>query len=1013
MKHNFGAIEKKWQAAWQNKRIFSAKEKKRKKKFYCLEMYPYPSAAGLHMGHAFNYIIGDIYARFKRMQGFNVLYPMGYDSFGLPAENAAIKARANPKSFTEAAIKNYIRQQKELGLSYDWNRILWSHDKNYYKWNQFFFLKLYEKGLVYRKKAAVNWCSKCQTVLANEQVQNGKCWRHEDTDVEIKQLEQWFIKTTKYADELLNDINKLKWPERIKIMQENWIGKSHGTEIDFFVKNPDKKSNCIIIHGSSKANYIKERGPQSSRHWMPWLKKNLEINGIKTYIPNMPEDWKPEYSKWKKEFEKNNINENTILIGHSAGCSFIIRWLSENPRKIKKLILVAPSYIAPEANKYLKKFYSFKINPKLKELIEETKIFLSNDDERIIESGKIFSRELNGEIIVLENMGHFVEKDMNKKEFPELLNKIILEEKWPIFTTRADTIFGVTFMVISSQHPRLFELVTSSQKKNVEAFLRKLKSISEKNIEELEKEGAFTGSYAVNPLTNEKIPVYVGNFVVADYGCGMVMAVPGHDQRDYEFAKKYRLPIEEVIKNKERNSSIKERAYTEDGILVNSGRFNGMTSERAREEITRELEKEKSGKKKIEYKLRDWLISRQRYWGTPIPMIYCEKCGIVPVPEKDLPVVLPEKVKFGQGNPLTTSKNFVNVKCPRCKGKARRETDTMDTFFDSSWYFLRFCDNKNKKKPFEPEKVKYWMPVDQYIGGAEHACMHLIYARFFTKALRDLGFLNFNEPFLKLFNQGMLHKDGVVMSKSKGNIILPEQVSEKYGIDTARLFLMSIASPDKDIEWSDEGINGSLKFIIKVINYIENFKAGSKIGKDNEKIESKLNLAVKNVTEYVEDMKYNLAIIEIRKFFDYLTDSEKASRKTIEAFLKMLAPFCPHVAEELWHKIGNKNFISLESWPKCDERKINEKFEKQDEMIENLINDIKNILRILESRGELKNKRKIKIFAIPNEVRLYREAEKDISKRVNMDAEIYDIKEAGKTGKTIKAKPGKPGIFIQ
>ena len=855
MSYDFVSIESKWQKKWEENKIFEAREDSKKNapmgmtssrpKYYVLEMFPYPSGEGLHMGHALNYTIGDIYARFKRMAGFNVLYPMGFDSFGLPAENAAIKAKSHPKKFTESAIKNYIRQLRELGLSYDWQRTLSSHNPDYYKWNQFFFLKFFEKGLVYRKKASVNWCPKCDTVLANEQVHNGKCWRHEDTEVEIKNLEQWFIKTTEYAEELLENAEKLKWPERIKIMQKNWIGKSYGTEINFGV----------------------------------------------------------------------------------------------------------------------------------------------------VPKGMI-SKEVSGKI-------------------------------WPIFTTRPDTIYGVTFMVISAQHPRLMELVIQEQEKNVKKFLKKIKSVSSfgKELENLDKEGVFTGSYAVNPLTDDKIPIYAGNFVLADYGSGMVMAVPAHDQRDFEFAKKYHLPIKEVIQentkiitierslkqefyksvekfakitrkdglcyiytekidevfrlaknnfigslwyihsegkikkimfhsNKEdkifdwenwrNNKEAKDfglkigikkeqldydelrESYEGEGELINSEKFSGLRSEKAREEITNYLEKRKSGKKQIQYKLKDWLVSRQRYWGTPIPIIYCKKCGIVP--EKKLPVLLPEKVKFGKGNPLETSKSFVSVKCPRCKGSAKRETDTMDTFFDSSWYYLRYCDNQNKKKPFESDKVKYWMPVDQYIGGAEHACMHLIYARFFTKALRDLGFVEFDEPFIKLFNQGMLHgKDGYVMSKSRGNVVLPEVVSKKYGIDTARLFLVSVASPDKDAFWSDKGIEGSLRFIKKVINYFENLK----IEKADAKIESKLNKTIKEVTEDIDNFRYNLAVIRIRDLFNSLP--EKTSKEVLEKSLKLLHLFCPHITEELWEKLGNKGFISLEKWPIADEKKINEKLEKQEE----------------------------------------------------------------------------------
>ncbi len=534
---NFSKIEKKWQKAWEKKKVFEVKEDIKKKKFYVVEMYPYPSASGLHMGHAFNYVIGDIYARYKGMNGFHVLHPMGFDSFGLPAENAAIKAKSHPKIFTNKAIKSFVKQQKALGLSYAWERRIQSHDPNYYKWNQYLFLKFYEKGLVYRKEAPVNWCGKCNTVLANEQVQGGKCWRHSDTEVEIRNLEQWFIKTTEYAEELLRGIDKLDWPERIKIMQRNWIGRSEGTEIIF------------------------------------------KING----------------------------------------------------------------------------------------------------------------------------------------------------KNWRIFTTRPDTLYGVTFMVVSAQHPRLMEIVTNEQREKVEKFVKRIRTTKKEDIDKLEKEGIFTGSYAVHPFTNEKIPIWTGNFVLADYGSGMVMAVPAHDQRDFEFAKKYKIPVKVVIAPEKDISKLKGGAYESPGILINSNEFNGLFSEEAKEHITKALEIKKLGRKIVNYKLRDWLISRQRYWGTPIPIIYCENCGIVPVPEKELPILLPDKVKFGIGNPLETDRNFVEVKCPKCKENAKRETDTMDTFFDSSWYYLRYTDARNKKEPFDSKKSNYWMPVDFYIGGAEHAILHLFF----------------------------------------------------------------------------------------------------------------------------------------------------------------------------------------------------------------------------------------------------------------------------------------------
>ena len=961
---NFQAIEKKWQEKWEKKKVFQVKEDSKKKKYYVLDMFPYPSASGLHIGHAFVYTLGDVFARFKRLQGFNVLYPIGYDSLGLPAENAAIKVGTHPGTYTKNSIKNFMKQQKAMGWSYDWSRMVKSHDSSYYKWDQWIFLKMLERGIAYRKKSAVNWCPKCNTVLANEQVINGKCWRHEDTNVEIKHLEQWFFRITDYAEELLSGLEKINWPENAKKLQRNWIGKSYGTEIDF------------------------------------------TVNG----------------------------------------------------------------------------------------------------------------------------------------------------EKWPIFTTRADTIYGVTFMVISAQHPRLFEIVTEKQKKEVESFLKKLKSVSEKELEEMEKEGVFTGSYAINPLTREKIPVYAGNFVLADYGCGMVMAVPAHDQRDFEFAEKYSISIKQVIapvfvttqgedavredkKMVERDSvfgivkhwredkyyclnwekfnwksfiiggvekgesfeeaikrevkeetgyydikSIKEvgfqtfakffakhkdenrngrfktflielnsdkykepnpediknhkglwieknkvaeflnlknnqylwkiflnpEAYTDEGVLINSDKFNEMNSKKAIEEISKYLESKKLGKKTVNYKLRDWLISRQRYWGTPIPIIYCEKCGIVPVPEKQLPVKLPEKVKFGKGNPLTTSKEFVNVKCPKCGKIGKRETDTMDTFVNSSWYYLRYCDSKNNKEIFDKKKVDYWCPINQYIGGPEHITMHLIYVRFYTKFLRDLGLLKFDEPALRYFTQGIVHgPDGEKMSKSRGNIIEPLAVIEKYGADTLRMALLSFASADKDSIWDEKIVIGSHKFLIRVYNYITQVKTK----KSNEKVESKINKTIKEVSEDVENFKHNLALIKLRALFDFLEDNE-VSKKDLESFLKMLHIYCPYITEELWSKIGNKGFISLEKWPVADEKKINEKFEKEEQAVEKLKEDINNIIKIIENRGE--KKEKIYVYVLPNEKEIY--DEKLISEKIEKQVKIFAVNDKNKydpTNKSKNSKPGKPAIYLE
>jgi len=995
-KIDFKKIEKKWQDKWEKARIFHVKENK-DKKYYVLEMFPYPSASGLHMGHALNYVIGDIYARFKRMQKFNVLYPMGYDALGLPAENAAIKEKKHPKHFTEKAISNFIKQQKELGLSYDWSRIIKTSDPEYYKWNQFFFLKLLENNLVYRKKASVNFCQKCDTVLANEQVHNGKCWRHEDTDVEIKHLEQWFIKITNYAEELLNEIDNLDWPEKIKIMQKNWIGKSHGTEIDFEIFS--EKNNYVLLHGYKGT---------SEKNFFLWLKNELENRGYKVTVPILPNTDNPNINEQVKYVLKNcNFDENTVLLGHSLGSVVALKVLEKLKKPIKKLINVAGFVVPNTKNRpYIKTFnwkYDFnKIRKNVKEIL-----ILKDIDDLVIrkDAADKIKAAIGGEIISFSAKEQHVCASVE----PEVLNSCL--EKWPIFTTRPDTIYGVTFMVISSQHPRLFELVTEKQKTEVEGFLKKIKTTSEKEI--LEKEGVFTGSYAINPINKEKIPIWVGNFVLADYGSGMVMAVPAHDQRDIEFAKKYNLPVKLVVKpiNEKINEKDLKEAYIDEGKLVNSEKFNGLNSKEAIKEITYYLSEKKLGKPAVNYKLKDWLISRQRYWGTPIPMIYCERCGIVPVSYEKLPVRLPEKVKFGKGNPLTTNKNFINVKCPKCKGKSRRETDTMDTFFDSSWYFLRFADPKNNKKPFEQKRVKYWLPVNQYIGGAEHACMHLIYARFFTKALRDIGFLKMNEPFIKLFNQGMLHgEDGFVMSKSRGNVVLPEQISKKYGIDTARLFLVSIASPDRDVQWSEKGIEGSFRFIKKIFDFFS--KKIPKSNKQSKRAESKINQLIKKITEDIENFRYSLATIKLREFFEVFSE-EPFTKKDAESFLKLLSVFCPHISEELWHKIGSRAFISIEKWPKADETKIDEKIEKQEEITKDTLADINNIIRLVREKQN-KDPKSIYLYVIPKEISFYNL--ELLTKKLNKKIKIFAVNDKNKydpENKSLKAKPGKPGIYVE
>ncbi|MBN1645719.1 leucine--tRNA ligase [Candidatus Woesearchaeota archaeon] len=763
----FNQIALKWQKRWEDTKIFEVKAYPGKKKFYCLEMYPYPSASGLHMGHARNYVIGDVLARYKRMNGYNVLYPMGYDSFGLPAENAAIQAKSHPKIFTEKAITNFIRQQKSLGLSYDWTRKIMSHSPEYYKWDQWTFLKMLEKGLAYKKQSLVNWCSKCNTVLANEQVTpKNTCWRHTNLEVESKELNQWYLKITDYAEQLLEGLDKLYgWTEEVKTMQRNWIGKSHGTKLWFDV--------------------IDEKGQKTDK--------------ISTY------------------------------------------------------------------------------------------------------------------------------------------------------TTRPDTVYGITYLVLAVEHPKVIEWTKGTEyEQKAKDFIQevKKKSIIERTAEGKEKNGMFLGKYFINPFTGDKCPLWIADYALYDYGTGAVMAVPAHDQRDFEFAKKYNLPIKVVISptSWELNAERMSRAYIDPGILVESQDFNGMNNKDAIDEITNYAEQKGWGKRTVNYKLRDWLISRQRFWGCPIPIVYCDACGIVPVPEKDLPVILPEDIKFeGAENPLTKHEPFINTKCPNCGKPAKRETDTMDTFIDSSWYFIRYCDPANNTKIFDSNKVNYWLPIDQYIGGTEHATGHLIYFRFFTKFYRDLGLLKVDEPAVRLYNQGMLHLNGSVMSKSKGNVVLPEEVSEKYGIDTGRFYMMFVASPDKDMEWSSQGVEGSYRFLKKFFDLLSEKVSSEAIEKREE---SKLHSTIKQVTENIKAIKYNKAIISIMQFTNYLHNRNSISKQSAEALVKLISPFTPHISEELWEKLGHKQTISFENWPLHDENKIDAETDYLEEMLDNTRNDIISVMKL-------------------------------------------------------------------
>lgn len=814
-RYNFTEIEAKWQNHWEENKLFQTDDDETKKKYYLLEMFPYPSGK-LHMGHVRNYSIGDVATRYLRMNGYNVLHPMGWDSFGLPAENAAIKHGIHPNVWTWDNISEMRGQLKELGLSYDWDREVATCHPDYYKWMQWIFIQFFNKGLAYKKKNPVNWCPSCQTVLANEQVVDGVCERCKSA-VGKKDLDQWYLKITDYADRLLTDLDKLEgWPNKVKVMQKNWIGKSVGGEVDF------------------------------------------EIEG--------------------------------------------------------------------------------------------------------------FDRELT------------------------------------IFTTRPDTLYGVTYMVLAPEHPYVKELIASTEYEGqVNDFLRNLQYLSDidRNSSTLEKEGIFIGRYAINPLNGKKVPVYIANYVLMDYGTGAIMAVPAHDQRDFDFAMKYNLEIIPVVDTVDTEIDIHnlKAAFVAEGKMINSDQFDGLNNQEAIIKIVDYLEEKKIGKKSINFRLRDWLISRQRYWGTPIPMIYCEDCGWVPEKEENLPVMLPTDVVFsGKGeSPLTTSKTFQDTTCPKCGKAAKRETDTMDTFLDSSWYFLRYTDSKNSEEIFDKSKAKYWMAVDQYIGGVEHAILHLLYARFFTKFLYDIGWAPVDEPFTNLLTQGMVLKDGKKMSKSVGNVVSPEEIISKYGADTARLFILFASPPEKELEWSDAGVEGSFRFINRVHRLVFELTDMIKVAPDSYLLESAedknlafaMNTTIKKVSEDVGGrFNFNTAISSIMELVNELYRYKELDdinlgllKANIENLILILAPFVPHICEEMWQHIGHEESVYKATWPTYDEEalvkdsveiviQINGKVKEKIEITNGLGKDEFTALAMENDKVMtlLEGKEIVKIIAVPNKL---------------------------------------------
>lgn len=813
-KYNFKAIEEKWQKYWKEHNSFKTVEDTSKEKYYVLEMFPYPSGK-LHMGHVRNYSIGDVVARCKKMQGYNVLHPMGFDSFGLPAENAAIKHGVEPSKWTWENIHEMENQLDQLGLSYDWEREVQTCNPDYYKWMQWIFIQFYKKGLAYKKENPVNWCPSCQTVLANEQVVDGCCERCK-TAVGKKNLSQWYFKITDYADRLLDNLDTLDgWPAKVKTMQKNWIGKSIGAEIDFKIEDTDK------------------------------LMK--------------------------------------------------------------------------------------------------------------------------------------------------------------VFTTRADTLFGVTYMVMAPEHPYVMDLVKETEyEKAVLDYLDKVQHMNdiERTSTTNEKTGVFIGKYATNPVNGKKVPIFISDYVLMGYGTGAIMAVPAHDQRDFDFAKKFDLEIIPVVNSKDPEVDVNhlKEAFDAEGTMINSGKFDGLNNRKAIAAMIDWLEEEGIGTKTVNYRLRDWLISRQRYWGTPIPMIYCEECGWVPEKEENLPVMLPTDVEFtGKGeSPLTTSKTFAECTCPKCGKKATREMDTMDTFLDSSWYFLRYCDPRNENAIFDKDKADYWMNVDQYIGGVEHAILHLMYARFFQMALHDLDLVKDEEPFKNLLTQGMVNKDGKKMSKSLGNVVSPEEIIKKYGADTARLFILFAAPPERELDWSDAGVEGSYRFLNRVYRLVSDFNQNYQgeteyeIKTDVDKeLNYVLNTTIKKVTDDMGGrFSFNTAISSIMELVNELykyKELEEANqafmKKAIDTVVMILSPFAPHICEEMWEALGYDQSLTAVAWPSYDKDalvrdtveiviQINGKLKEKLNVANNLSReDLENIaLSNDKVQALIADKNVVKVVAVPGKL---------------------------------------------
>ncbi len=913
-------IEPKWQAKWEADKIYQASEDPSKPKKYVLEYFPYPSGAAMHVGHVRNYTIGDAVARHGRMSGYNVLHPMGWDAFGLPAENYAIKNKVSPRQAIDENTARFKQQLMQMGFSYDWSREIDSTDPKYYKWTQWFFLVLFNRGLAYQQESLQWWCPHDKTVLANEQVENGKCWRCGNI-VEKKSLKQWFFKITDYADRLLNDLDDLDWSDAIKSMQRNWIGRSQGAEVEFAIDQP---ADYVLLHGYTGS-------PQGNFH--PALSQKIKSLGHTVFAPQLPNTDNPTIAEQVKYVQDNyEFTENTVLLGHSLGAPVALKVVEGLSKPIKKLVIVAgfaqPKFI--DKQRPFEKTFDWNFDfDKIKKNVEEIVILRATNDTTVPqERADYLAEKLGG------NLVDFVaEKDhaRGKSEPVVIVNTI---NSLRVFTTRHDTQYGVTFLVLAPEHPLVKTITTKEQRSAVEAYVKQAgrKSDLERQAEdEKTKIGVTTGAYAINPANGEKIPIWVADYVLMGYGTGAVMGVPGHDDRDNEFAKKYGLEIRQVLKTD------KDSDFHSEGVVINSDKYNGMRSEAMREKILEDFVQKGTAKEVINYKIRDWLISRQRYWGAPIPIIHCPRDGAVAVPEDQLPVVLPEVKSYepsGDGrSPLANVKEFVNTTCPKCGGKAERETDTMDGFACSSWYFLRFADPHNDKEPFSKDKAKFWLPVDDYIGGAEHAVMHLLYARFWTKVMHDEGLIEFDEPFSKLRNQGMiLAPDGNKMSKSKGNTIEPSGLIEQgYGADTIRLMELFIGPWNQAANWSVEGMGGVHRFLQRIWTLVQEFNDSDGGTGESTELKRALHKTIKKASQDLNDMSFNTAIAALMECVNELyrikAEDNYASTEwqwALESLLQLLAPFAPHISEELWQQLGQEESIHITKWPAYDEQYLTE-----------------------------------------------------------------------------------------